>query len=147
MRNRYLLFLSMIRALRAAMLSALRATVVLLLLAVLLPAISIASAQTDASAGTQTNVNAEASAGADEEAQAKELGTAVGSFWTLAWKNSWPFIKSMALKFWGVISKSLGFILTAFKEIGGSVQVNANASIDASLTNGALNVNGALELQ
>lgn len=136
--------------------SVLRAVPALLLLVTLLPAVSMvrtaAAKQLAVTSNTNVNTvsngnegaNTNAAVSAETEAKTKELGTAVGGFWKLAWEKSWPFIKGTTLKFRAKIADVWRTLTTVFKEIGGSVKVDANANLSGA---DLVNVNGTIEIK
>ncbi len=83
-----------------------------------------------AAAGNAAPVNA---------AQAAALGTAVGSFWQVAWAKAWPLLRDSFLKVWPALKAGFGAIGTVFKEIGGSVNANVNSNANAPAAPDALN--------
>ena len=123
-----------------------RVVLALLMLASVLPAVSMVSAaanQADANATAAINgsENGNASINAETAAQAKELGTAVGGFWKIAWSKSWPYLKGVMINFWLQIKHGFALVTAAFTQIDKSVNVNADAHVPIA------NVNGSFEVQ
>lgn len=101
------------------------------------------SANAGANANVQLNANdplVQAAAGAKEVAESAGLKTAVGGAWKVAWDKSWPFIKSMVLKFFGLFGQAWRAIVSSFK--GPATNANANVAVNAAV-NANVAVNAA----
>ncbi len=83
--------------------------------------------------------NAAENAAPVNAAQAAALGTAVGSFWQVAWAKAWPLLRDSFLKVWPAVKAGFAAIGTVFKEIGGSVNANVNSNANAPAAPDALN--------
>lgn len=105
-----------------------------------LPSALAAEAAVNVSGGATVNTNdalVQAAAGAKEVAESAGFRSAVGSFWKVAWEKSWPFIKSMTLKFFGLFGQAWRAIAASFR---GSTSANLNASVNAgAATNASTN--------
>lgn len=98
-------------------------------------------AATNAAASATLNANdplVQAAAGAQEVAKSAGLRASLVGAWRVVWEKSWPFIKSMTLKFFGLFGQAWRAIAGAFRS---GASVNANASV-----NGAVNANAAADV-
>ena len=84
----------------------------------------------------QTDPLLEAAAGAETVAKSAGLREAIGNAWKSSWQKSWPFIKSMTVKFIGLFSQAWRSIFKVVEtgNVNGSVNAatNANAAVNAS---------------
>lgn len=72
----------------------------------------------------------EAAAGAETVAKSSGLRSAISGAWRTAWEKSWPFIKSMTLKFFGLFGQAWLAIVGSVST--GGTNANANAPVNAA---------------
>lgn len=84
----------------------------------------------------------EAAKQAEQVAVSSGLTAAVNNVWRLAWEKTWPFIKSMALKFWGLMRQAAAvFTAPVPSQVEGpAANVNGGANVNAAAD---ANVNAA----